>query len=225
VSNGWATTSLVLGILGFLIPLLPAVGAIIAGIVGLSRAHDPRVRVRGRGMAIAGISLGGVGLVIMTPALLVTLLLPRLSHAREQAQRIKSMSNLRQIGAAAMMYSNENRGYLPSDWAGLFPYVNSPSVFISPRRTASPAIPQDHDQWPQWVDSNSDYVWLGHGKLNFIPNPSGVAMAHEKFDDNPRGINILFCDAHVDYLPLPEARDLIEKSQQTLKQADNDTHH
>jgi hypothetical protein len=217
IKNGWATTSLTLGILSFIIPLLAPIGAIIAGIVGLSKTHDPRVR--GRGIAITGICLGGVGLVLMTPAILIALLLPNLSHARAEAQRIRSAANLHQIGMAAVMYSNDNRGWLPSDPAMLVPYLETPTVFIHPRRQQTmPAMPKDPDQLPQWIASNSDYLWIAHGKLQSVPNPADVVMAHEKLGDDPHGINVLYCDSHVDYLPLPEANLKIQKSQQVFQQ-------
>ena len=60
--------------------------------------------------------------VIGIIALLISILLPSLSKARESANRVKCMANLRQLGAAMIMYTNSNRGNLPFDAR------NSPSV-------------------------------------------------------------------------------------------------
>ncbi|MDB5318713.1 MAG: putative major pilin subunit [Phycisphaerales bacterium] len=46
-------------------------------------------------------------------ALLIAILLPTLGRARENANRIKCMSNLRQLGMAMLMYINENKGVWP----------------------------------------------------------------------------------------------------------------
>ena len=49
--------------------------------------------------------------VIGIIALLISILLPALNRAREQAQASVCLSNLRQIGAALTLYNNENHGY------------------------------------------------------------------------------------------------------------------
>lgn len=51
--------------------------------------------------------------VIGIIALLISILLPALNKARQQSMSIKCLSNLKQIGDAAMMYANDNHGFLP----------------------------------------------------------------------------------------------------------------
>lgn len=51
--------------------------------------------------------------VIGIIALLVSILLPALSSARESAKSIKCQSNLRTIGQMLMMHANEHRQYMP----------------------------------------------------------------------------------------------------------------
>jgi len=62
--------------------------------------------------------------VIGIIALLISILLPALSKAREQGNWVTCMSNLKQIGTGLLMYSNENKGSLPrpaSNGNGQFP--------------------------------------------------------------------------------------------------------
>ena len=52
--------------------------------------------------------------VIGIIALLISMLLPALQRAREQANKVKCLSNMKQIGNAAMLYAHDNKGEFPS---------------------------------------------------------------------------------------------------------------
>jgi prepilin-type N-terminal cleavage/methylation domain-containing protein/prepilin-type processing-associated H-X9-DG protein len=64
--------------------------------------------------------------VIGIIALLIAILMPALSRARDQANMVKCMSNMRQIGQAYMMHAQEHRNHVPT--AGLIhaPYSGTP---------------------------------------------------------------------------------------------------
>lgn len=51
--------------------------------------------------------------------MLVGILLPALNVAREQAKSVQCLSNLRQLGQAAFVYAQSNRGSLPLSTAGV----------------------------------------------------------------------------------------------------------
>src|SRR5206468_34674 len=51
--------------------------------------------------------------VIGIIAVLVGMLLPALNRARQQAVSVQCMSNLKQVGLAALMYAHENHGWFP----------------------------------------------------------------------------------------------------------------
>jgi prepilin-type N-terminal cleavage/methylation domain-containing protein len=51
--------------------------------------------------------------VIGIIAVLIALLLPALNRARQHAISVQCLSNLKNIGMAALMYANDNKGWLP----------------------------------------------------------------------------------------------------------------
>jgi type II secretory pathway pseudopilin PulG len=61
--------------------------------------------------------------VIGIIAVLISLLLPALGRAREQAKSVQCLSNLRQLGIVYQMYANDNKDQIPIGYEGTSPWT------------------------------------------------------------------------------------------------------
>jgi type II secretory pathway pseudopilin PulG len=66
--------------------------------------------------------------VIGIIAIMIAILMPALSRARESARRVQCLSNLRQLGMAVTMYTQDHKGRFPGawDWHPRRPSANAP---------------------------------------------------------------------------------------------------
>ena len=131
-TSGLAIASLVLGILGLtcILPIIGPILALILGIVALNQINKSRGTVTGQGQAVAGLVLGGVGLVMIP--IVAAMLLPALSSAREKAREAVCINNVKGIALACAMYAQEHDKNLPRTLDDLKPYTKSTKLFFCP---------------------------------------------------------------------------------------------
>ena len=131
-SSGMAIAALVCGILG--LGCLPAgIVGLVLGIIATIRATKEPTRYGGKGMAIAGICTGALGSMIIVPVVLILVLLPAQSRAREITKRAIDATNLRGIGQAMMVYAADNQNAFPPDLQTLIVEGTcTPRQFIDP---------------------------------------------------------------------------------------------
>lgn len=210
-SNPMAVTSLVFGVLSFCIPIIASLVAIITGIIGLNKTKDPAVG--GKGLAIAGVVLGIVG--IFASALPIAILLPSLNRARETANRVKCASNMRIIGQAILLYSNENRGSFPVKLEDLLLTQSIDStVFVCPSTSDTPAPGSSPDAAAQNLSAGShlSYVYVGQGLTNMATHDT-VVLYEPMTNHDSDGMNVLYGDGHVEFQLKNEAQRIIDEIQ------------
>jgi prepilin-type processing-associated H-X9-DG protein len=111
-TSGLAITSLVLGILGVLTCGTTALIGLILGIIALVKVKQSRGALGGGGIALAGIIVSAI-FVLMIPVF-VALLLPALAQAKQRAQTIKCVSNVKELSIAMRICAMDNKNHYPA---------------------------------------------------------------------------------------------------------------
>jgi prepilin-type N-terminal cleavage/methylation domain-containing protein len=109
----------------------------------------------------SGFTLVELLVVIGIIALLISILMPALGRVRDQANRVKCMSNVRSIMQGIVMYSAENKQALPwTNWGGNYK-KNGADVM------GTPGWLYDNPGWDQWTGgvSNPDWSYLEGGMV------------------------------------------------------------
>jgi prepilin-type processing-associated H-X9-DG protein len=132
---------------------------------------------------------------------LVAILLANLQSDRTTSPRVRSASNLRQIGQAILLYTNDYNGQYPDSFGTILLNEDITSaVFVSPLRSETPADgPTTQAVADQLSDaSHLSYVYLGRGFTTKTATANDV-IAYELPGEPNGGANILFGDGHVEY--------------------------
>ena len=126
--------------------------------------------------------------VIGIIAILAAVLLPVLGRTRQQADVVKTLSNMRQMGVAMLSYANDNNQLLPNrvldgasdpKWpAVLAPYVGNVQVYVSPIPDV-PGRPSDKVTDPRLLASSSpnslnytSYMYNGLNDVGGLGDPN-----------------------------------------------------
>ncbi len=170
-TSGAAIASLVCSIVGPCTLGLASLIGIILGIVGLVKIGKAGGAVRGKGLAIAGIVLGGLGIFIVPLiGLVVAITVPAFHSAVGQAQAVVFMNNARMAGRAAMTYAVDHDDEFP-------PPDNWPQALMEQGGLPSVALND-----PSSVEDGRALAmnaFLGGMRTRDIPHPSRTVLFFE----------------------------------------------
>lgn len=143
LKTGLSTSSLVLGLLSFIpcLPFLTGIPAVITGHIARSRAKEHPEIYSGGGRALAGLIMGYLSIpytvvlavlaAVALPALAVAL--PELARAKGRSQAVSCANNLKQIGLAARIWSNEHNEIFPPSFASMSNELVTTRALICPQ--------------------------------------------------------------------------------------------
>jgi prepilin-type N-terminal cleavage/methylation domain-containing protein/prepilin-type processing-associated H-X9-DG protein len=137
-------------------------------------AAAPRTRSRVRARRVRAFTLVELLVVIGIIAVLISLLLPTLSRAREHAGRTKCLANLRSVGQMVNLYANAYRDQIPIGFSGpaTGDKIFQNNYYLS--RTSTGPVP----------DTNVRYTGLGLlFEANLIREGEGIFFYCPAFQD------------------------------------------
>ena len=133
-TSGLAITSLVLGCLGLLTCGITSLVGLILGIIALVCINKSKGQLGGQGMALAG-TIVSAAFLLLAP-IPAALLLPALAKAKQKAQSIQCMNNVKQLNLGLIMYADDHKNLFPAgtNWCdALMPYVKNQATYLCPQ--------------------------------------------------------------------------------------------
>ncbi len=141
--------------------------------------------------------------------MMMGLMLPAMSRVRTSARRATSKSNLRQIGLACHMWADDNDEKFPPNLKVLMPeYVDNAKVYACPNYTKHAA-------------DGIDYAYVTGLR---VTDSGETVLAYESVGQGENaGANVLFCDAHVEWMRGERLKKTLAEQEARMKKAGRQT--
>jgi len=195
------------------VPTLPEeIGSVRNSVWGYG-VDEHGVLCRGVGSSGVGLLLGGDPTGLAGVALTTSILLPSLSRARELAKRAVCAANLRGIGQGCQIYADDHEDACPAELAELVKAgMASPKMFVCP---SSGTTETEVTALLQGRPGQLSYTYIA--KQNIRSDPRNVLVYEDLSNHDGEGGNVLFVDAHVEFLKPPRYQQVIRDTYQRLQ--------
>lgn len=172
-----------------------------------------------------GMSGATIAAIVVVVALLLVggglaaVLFPALNRAQAQSERLQCANQMKQIGLAVQMYANSNRGQLPDGLDKLLTQqLITPNMLVCPAGDQTPAPGASPGlQAANLLTSpqlHLSYVYTGGGMTSAVFANPNVIILHEPLNNHDNdGINVLYANGSVTYLPKAQAQQVIRQLQ------------
>ena len=127
--------------------------------------------------------------------------MPALAKTRQKAREVTSMSNLKQLGLAVIMYADDHDGKLPDSFEQAKQYYNNSKVLESPLKPKGFAGPS--------------YIYVSGQKMN-TGSPTMQVVAYENPEYCQDTIITLFLDGHVETMQKDRFLETLEATYKQL---------
>jgi prepilin-type processing-associated H-X9-DG protein len=158
-----------------------------------------------------------IGSVIVLGGLLLVIwvLRPAFSRPRDGSVRLDCARNMRQIGEAIAMYANGHGGKFPDDLQTIFETGEvTTAVFVCPctKDVPAPTGPTTRATAAGLMrPGHVSYIYLGKG-LSAESATEDTVLLYEPLSNHAGdGMNVLFGDFHVEWLPAAEASTILKQ--------------
>lgn len=240
-NSGLALTSMILGISSFAC-LITSIPAIICGHIASSQIKKSDGRITGKGLALAGLITGYLGLCITLMALVAP---PMIMSQVKVANRSEAISNAKQIGIALFTFHDEFGSYPSAETASLVAKETSTPAEIGESSNSrfrqlirAGIVPSEHifyaktygSQKPDGDISGNNAIAPGECGFAYIDNipsklgrPRPIAIAPfksgtDEFDRLPfdNKAIILWTDNSATTLPIDPSGQVLQNGQHIL---------
>jgi prepilin-type processing-associated H-X9-DG protein len=164
------------------------------------------------GHSFRDLRLIAIGILVLL--FFILMLLPPRNGSHPASPRLISASNLRQIGQAILLYSNDESRIYPDNFRTLLLHGDITSQqFVSPLSSDTPAAGPTTQAIADQLTAGGhlSYIYLGRG-LTIQTATANTVVAYENLSIAGTGANVLFGDGHVEWDDAKFIKQIINKS-------------